>query len=70
MKITIESTDKIVHLNGTPARIWQGHTEAGVEVHCYVTRIAIANDVPVAVKAQFARELQEHAAQRSALSAK
>jgi hypothetical protein len=41
MKITIESTTKIVHLNGIPARLWQGQTESGIKVHCFITRIAI-----------------------------
>lgn len=41
MKITIESTTKITHLNGVPARIWEGETENGIKLHCYITRIAI-----------------------------
>ncbi len=44
MKIRIESTTKIVHLNGVPARIWEGQTESGIKVHCYITRIAIDKD--------------------------
>jgi hypothetical protein len=40
MKITIESTTKTVTLNGIPARIWEGTTEAGVLVICYVARIS------------------------------
>lgn len=45
MKITIESTDKIVTLvlkgdNEVPARVWQGATESGVPVQCFITRIA------------------------------
>ena len=40
MKITIESTSKIVSVNGVQARIWEGHTESGIPVHCFVTRIA------------------------------
>ncbi len=59
MKIQIESTTKIVSLNGVPARIWEGHTESAIPVHCYVTRIAVANDQP---HEQFERELEEHAA--------
>lgn len=35
MKITVESTDKIVHLDGVPARIWDGETSTGIKVHCY-----------------------------------
>jgi len=47
MKVTIHSTDKIVILKpdvlseGVPARVWEGETESGIKVHCYITRIAI-----------------------------
>lgn len=44
MKITIEPTTKIVHLNGLPARIWEGVTEKGVPCYLFVTRIAVSND--------------------------
>lgn len=56
MQITITSTDKIVELNGVPARLWEGHTSSGIPVHCFVTRIAVPLD---ADHAQFERELQE-----------
>lgn len=56
MKITIENTSKIVELNGLPARIWEGETESGIKVHCYITRIAIDKDEPRAE--QFEKELQ------------
>ena len=59
MKIAIESTTKIVHLNGVPARIWEGQTASGIPVHCYVTRIAVKKDINCS---EFERELQEHAA--------
>jgi len=57
MKIKIESTRKIVHLNGVPARIWEGKTESGIPVHCYITRIAVSHDQDAS---EFERELQEH----------
>lgn len=41
MKITIENTSKIVSLNGIPARIWEGETENGIKVHCFISRIAV-----------------------------
>lgn len=56
MRITIESTDKIVELNGIPARIWEGTSESGVPVHCFITRIAAHKDYDLS---QFDRELQE-----------
>lgn len=41
MKITVENTDKIVELNGVPARIWEGLTDSGIPIHVFVTRIAV-----------------------------
>lgn len=46
MKITIESTTKIVELNGIPARVWEGETESGIKIHCFITRMAIDKDEP------------------------
>ena len=43
MKITIENTKKIVHLNGVPARVWEGETDSGIKVHCFITRIAVSD---------------------------
>lgn len=45
MKIILESTSKIVELNGIPARIWEGQTESGIKMHVYITRVAVSNDV-------------------------
>lgn len=46
MKITIESTKKTVTLSvrgvDVPARVWQGLTESGKPVFCFITRIALA----------------------------
>lgn len=60
MKITIESTTKIVTLQTSdgimPARIWEGMTDSGIPVHCYVTRIAVHNNED---QSQFERELKE-----------
>ncbi len=58
MKITIENTTKVVELNGVPARIWEGHTDSGIPVHCYITRVAVKEGLDCT---QFEREL---AAQR------
>jgi hypothetical protein len=61
MKVTLESTDKIVELvlaNGTavPARIWEGTTANGVRCHAYVTRIAVHDHDNAA---EFERDLLE-----------
>lgn len=66
MKITLESTDKIVALNGAPARIWQGHTESGVPCHAYISLIGVDGTEDTS---QFERELQAHAAPRPDLAA-
>lgn len=59
MKITIESTKKIVRVDGVEARIWEGRTESGIPVRCYVTRIATPAS---ADNSEFVRELEEHRA--------
>lgn len=57
MKVTLESTSKIVDLNnGVQARLWEGHTESGIEVHAFITRIAVDKEADTS---QFERELLE-----------
>jgi hypothetical protein len=56
MKIAIQSTSKIVEINGVPARVWEGTTENGVDITCLVTRIAVKRDADCS---QFERELTE-----------
>lgn len=56
MKITINNTTKIVEINGVSARVWEGHTESGIPVHCFITRIAVHKDEDVS---QFEKELTE-----------
>jgi predicted transcriptional regulator len=57
VQVQLESTDKVVTLNGVPARIWEGHTACGVPCHAYITRIAVDKDLDTS---EFVRELQEH----------
>jgi hypothetical protein len=70
MKVTLESTTKIVTLevNGqrVPARIWEGHTPNGVACHAYITRIAVHNDDD---SSEFERDLQEHKPPTAAVAA-
>lgn len=66
MKIQMHSTTKIVHLNGVPARIWEGVTEGGVECHVYVTRVAVAKESDTS---EFEKELQEHSAPSAEIEA-
>lgn len=60
MKIIIENTTKVIEFNGLPARIWEGHTESGIKIHCYITRVAIDKDESRA--GEFEKELQEQKA--------
>ena len=57
MKLTLTSTSKIVAINGVPARIWEGHTESGIAVHAFITRVAVHTALDTT---EFERELQEH----------
>lgn len=77
MKITIENTSKIVTLvvdgRDVPARVWQGETESGIPVQCFVTRIApeIPKSDPRidALTVEFERELKRQADPRATVDA-
>ena len=56
MKIHIHNTDRIVTYNGIPARAWEGHTDAGIPVIAFITRIAAERDQDLA---EFERDLCE-----------
>jgi hypothetical protein len=56
MKVTIESTSKVVKADGIECRVWEGKTERGVEITCLIPRIAVRNGQDTA---QFEAELQE-----------
>lgn len=59
MKLTIESTTRVISVNGVQARVWEGTSEAGVPVYLAVTRVAVPES---ADQSQFAKELQAHKA--------
>lgn len=67
MKITIESTTKIVDLNGVPACGWEGESESGIKVHCFITRIALDKD-ETRIE-EFLNELEEQRTPSPALQA-
>jgi hypothetical protein len=77
MKITIESTSKIVQLviggAKVPARVWQGETASGIPVQAFITRIApeIPKSDPRhhALTAEFDRDLQVQADPRPSVDA-
>jgi hypothetical protein len=56
MKISIESTTKVVFLDGVQCRVWEGTTERGVPMHCYIARVAVKNGEDMG---QFEEELRE-----------
>jgi hypothetical protein len=59
MTITISSTTKVVKVNGVDARVWEGETAAGVKIHCFITRIGVAQGQDTT---QFETELEEQRA--------
>lgn len=56
MRVQLESTTKLVEVDGVPARIWEGQTESGIRVHAFITRIAVHKDDDAS---QFEAELKE-----------
>ena len=77
MKIRIESTSKIVTLvvggHDVPARVWQGETDGGIPVQCFITRIApeISKFDPQIndLTAEFERDLKHQADPRLTVDA-
>jgi hypothetical protein len=59
MKITIESTGRIVNLEGIDCRLWEGTTERGVKIECLIPRVAARDDQDLS---QFEAELKEQRA--------
>jgi len=66
MHVQLHSTEKIVHLNGVPARVWEGITANGVRCHAFITRIAVHQNDDAT---EFEKELQEHSAPSDELQA-
>lgn len=77
MKITLESTSKIVELQirpgaAVPARVWEGHTEGGIPCFAFITRIAPAipaDQLTAEQDAEFQRDLAEQRAPSPAVQA-
>ena len=59
MKIEVTSTEKIVQLNGMPARLWEGKTESGIPVHCFIPLIAPTIPPLDARQKEFLAELKQ-----------
>jgi hypothetical protein len=58
MKLTLEPTDKIQSIDGSPSRLWTGVTEKGVPVHAYI-RCVSPQTHDAEANAEFSRALQE-----------
>jgi sulfopyruvate decarboxylase TPP-binding subunit len=56
MKLTIEATGTIERVHGMPARVWQGRTESGIEVTCWIPIVRVRRDADCS---EFERELKE-----------
>ncbi len=56
MTIIIHSTDAFSEINGTRTRIWEGKTEAGTPIHCFIALIGVEKTHD---QAGFERELEE-----------
>lgn len=75
MRIALTSTTKLVELQtkggGTmPARVWEGTTDSGIPIHCFITRIAPSIENPDAsVTQQFEDELSRQAPPTAAVFA-
>ena len=59
MKITVESTSKVVTFNGIECRVWEGATESGIEIHVYIPRVAVKDGQPPDIYRLFEEELKE-----------
>jgi len=46
-------------MDGLECRIWEGTTERGVPMHCYIPRLAVSEDLPPEMHQQFMEELIE-----------
>lgn len=56
MKVQLESTTKLIMLNGIQCRVWEGATEAGIACFAFIPRIGIHQDSDAS---EFERDLQE-----------
>jgi hypothetical protein len=55
MKITVESTDEFVAIEGRSARLWKGTTGGGVEVYVFILSVAVVHE---SEEFQFAIEVE------------
>lgn len=66
MRVILEPTDLIVHLNGVRCRIWQGETGRGLQVLAHIALIGVDADADAS---ELLAELKEVAAPRADVAA-
>jgi hypothetical protein len=66
MKMTIESTSRMVRVNGIECRVWEGVTERGASVQALIPRVAAHAHQDLS---EFEAELQEHKPPAAAVQA-
>jgi hypothetical protein len=59
MQVTLEPTDTIVHVNGAPARLWQGTTATGLPVFALISVVFCQKDADASELERCLRELPE-----------
>lgn len=64
MRLTIEPTPFIAHVNGEPARVWRGIDDQGVAVEVHVRTVSPQTH-DAGVNDRYARELVEVGAKRA-----
>ena len=68
MKVTLHNTTKLVELERdgatVPARVWEGHTEGGIPVIAFITRICAERTEDLG---EFERDLAEQSAPSAAV---
>lgn len=57
MKVTLESTTKVVSIDGQATRVWEGQTESGIAVIAMVAIIGAKNEQ---ARSKFSHELSVH----------
>lgn len=57
MKVTLESTTKVVEVDGKPTRVWEGRTDSGIAMHAFINLVAVKFSEDLS---QFEAELFEH----------
>jgi len=56
MRITVESTTRTCFLNGVECRLWEGATERGQRVHCFIALVGADKSCDLS---EFERDLKE-----------